>query len=271
MAGEDMLNQMMNDANDEAALDASLFLASAGKEMDTQFVAQAVVPGDDVTAAVTRRSRKIRLGDGLLQQGQKVVSSRAGSLRYRPPNIYWVDSNHKRYIPKAEDRVIGIIEARSGDYYRVNIFGSSSALLPILAFEGATKKHKPNLKAGALVYCRVLISNRDMEPELTCNSSQGGVKKDWMTGQSTFGELKDGMMLRINLGLAQALLQPNCAVLNLLGRHLPFEIAIGMNGGIWVNSGSPVHTIVICNAILNSEGMTDDEKEAMVERLISTL
>ena len=31
--------------------------------------------------------------------------------------------------------------------------------------------------------------------------------------------------------------------------------------------GSEAHTIVICNAILNSEVMTDDQTEAMVDRL----
>lgn len=32
-------------------------------------------------------------------------------------------------------------------------------------------------------------------------------------------------------------------------------------------AGSEAHTIVICNAILNSEVMTDEQTEAMVDRL----
>lgn len=34
-------------------------------------------------------------------------------------------------------------------------------------------------------------------------------------------------------------------------------------------AGSPAQTIVICNAILNSEAMTDDQTDAMVDRLAS--
>eukprot|EP00639_Heterosigma_akashiwo_P015269 CAMPEP_0206365220 /NCGR_PEP_ID=MMETSP0294-20121207/2714_1 /ASSEMBLY_ACC=CAM_ASM_000327 /TAXON_ID=39354 /ORGANISM="Heterosigma akashiwo, Strain CCMP2393" /LENGTH=179 /DNA_ID=CAMNT_0053811027 /DNA_START=1 /DNA_END=540 /DNA_ORIENTATION=+ len=176
----------------------------------------------------------------------------------------------RRFTPQAEDRVLGIVEGRSGDFYRVNIFANSSALLPLLGFEGATKKNKPNLKPGALVYCRVAHADRDMEPELTCTSSQGGVKKDWMTGQATFGPLKGGAVVRVSLAHAAQLLDPSCTILHILGSHMPYEVAIGMNGGIWINSGSSMHTIIVCNAILNSEGMNDDEKEAMVEQMISS-
>ncbi|KAL7517885.1 hypothetical protein ACHAWX_002759, partial [Stephanocyclus meneghinianus] len=50
------------------------------------------------------------------------------------------------------DRVIGIIEDQkaSADYYRVNIFGSHSALLHVLSFEGATKRNRPQLDPGGL-------------------------------------------------------------------------------------------------------------------------
>jgi len=47
-------------------------------------------------------------------------------------------------------------------------------LLPHLAFDGASKRNKPNLKVGALVYCRVAVANKDMDSELSCMGKKGG-------------------------------------------------------------------------------------------------
>ncbi len=47
-----------------------------------------------------------------------------------------------------------------GEFYRVNILGASSALLPLLAFDGASKRNKPNLRTGALVFCRMSLADR---------------------------------------------------------------------------------------------------------------
>lgn len=38
-----------------------------------------------------------------------------------------------------------------------------------------------------------------------------------------------------------------------------------------MHTGSEAHTIVICNAILNSEVMTDAQTDAMVDRLASLM
>ncbi|CAM9319367.1 unnamed protein product [Hapterophycus canaliculatus] len=236
--------------------------------MDPRFKAEVVLPGDDVTETTTRTTRTLRLGPGLVQHAQdKVLATRAGVLRYRPPCSYWVESNGRRYGARVEDQVLGVVEDRMGEAYKVNVFGSCSALLGMLEFDGASKRSKPNLKSGSLVFCRVAAVDKDMETELTCTSTHHGSKKDWMTGQSTFGELHGGKMERCSLLLAKSLTKPNCRVLNALAKHMPFEIAAGLNGAFWVDSGSEAHTIVICNAILNSEVMTDAQTDAMVERL----
>jgi hypothetical protein len=46
------------------------------------------------------------------------------------------------------------------------------------------------------------------------------------------------------------LLDDECTVLKCLGAHVPFELAIGANGQVWIKSGSPMHTVLISNAIL---------------------
>jgi exosome complex component RRP40 len=97
--------------------------------------------------------------------------------------------------------VIAIVEDRAGDFYRCNIFGPHPALLPLLAFEGATKRNKPNLGPGSLVFCRVAVSNNVMDPELTCIEPVSGERKDWMTDECMYNELKGGTSMRISPGM----------------------------------------------------------------------
>lgn len=53
----------------------------------------------------------------------------------------------------------------------VDIGCSELASLSMMAFEGATKKQKPDLQVGDAVYARLLSAHREMEPELVCVDS----------------------------------------------------------------------------------------------------
>lgn len=140
--------------------------------------------------------------------------------------------------------------------------------LGALAFDGATKRNRPSLRIGSLVYARVSKTNKDLEPEITCEAPANLAKKDWMTGLAIYGELNDGYVFKTSIGLAKSLLQEDCAVLAALGKSLAFEIAIGVNGVVWVHSKSTKNTTIICNAILNAEAMTPSEVDVMVARLV---
>ena len=59
-----------------------------------------------------------------------------------------------------------------------------------------------------------------------------------MTGESVFGELKGGTVLQVSCNLAQRLFNPGCAVLSSFGAAVPFEIAVGLNGMVWLRAGS---------------------------------
>ena len=240
----------------------------------------------------------------------------AGRLLYRSSSRTWyVASNPRRYhltqspissSPLAKstqqgitanmgvgDRVIGIIEDQkaSADYYRVNIFGSHSALLHVLSFEGATKRNRPQLDPGSLIYCRIVqgFGGGRMDPEVSCkvggsgNSGKstynevgddmgddgGAASKDWMTNESTYGPLTGGTSFRISLGLARELLLPNNAVLAALDKSgIPFEIAIGVNGIVWVNSPEPEITIMLLNALKNSEVTNEEQVRGMVKVMV---
>eukprot|EP00603_Paraphysomonas_imperforata_P013059 CAMPEP_0114459496 /NCGR_PEP_ID=MMETSP0104-20121206/5239_1 /TAXON_ID=37642 ORGANISM="Paraphysomonas imperforata, Strain PA2" /NCGR_SAMPLE_ID=MMETSP0104 /ASSEMBLY_ACC=CAM_ASM_000202 /LENGTH=209 /DNA_ID=CAMNT_0001632137 /DNA_START=168 /DNA_END=797 /DNA_ORIENTATION=- len=174
------------------------------------------------------------------------------------------------YVPKIGDQVVGIIEDKGGDFYKVNILSGSTALLNRLAFEGASKRNKPEYKVGDVVYCKVKLAHKHLDTELTCISSSG-VKKGWSSGEAIYGELMEGLTVRVRPLQAKKLLKPDCTVLNVLGRHLAFEVAIGMNGMLWVQATDVEDCIIIRNAIINSLELDAFQTEAMVEILIEKM
>ncbi len=85
---------------------------------------------------------------------------------------------------------------------------------------------------------------------------------------SAFGPLKGGYCVECSTGLARKLLgSPPAAVLAALGAVVKYEIAIGINGRLWINAENVVTTILVTNAITNSEFLTSAQTEVMVKRL----
>jgi hypothetical protein len=64
-----------------------------------------------------------------------------------------VVSDQFQYIPAAQESVIGAIVGKNGaEGFRVDIGGPHNANLDALAFEGATKRNRPNLKVVSIPY-----------------------------------------------------------------------------------------------------------------------
>ncbi|KAG9460899.1 hypothetical protein GDO78_018846, partial [Eleutherodactylus coqui] len=100
------------------------------------------------------------------------------------------------YVPVKGDHVIGIVTMKSGDIFKLDVAGSDQASLSFLAFEGATKKNRPNVRVGDLVYGQFIVANKDMEPELACIDGSGKAN-----GMGVFGQ--DGFMFKVSLGLVR--------------------------------------------------------------------
>ena len=60
-------------------------------------------------------------------------------------------------------------------------------------------------------------------------------------------------------------------VLEALRDHFKFELTVGMNGIVWINSDQMAHTIAISNAIESSEYMSPDQCSLMVEGIVERL
>ncbi|KAK3943088.1 hypothetical protein QBC46DRAFT_378151 [Diplogelasinospora grovesii] len=250
-----------------------------------------VLPGDSIDPSLipvprqqdaqTQNSKKqavLRLGPGLRHMaatgaivptvpGQLVVDGRKRSM--------WVESKGGRYVASVGDVVIGQVQrSAGGDLFYVNLSPyTSNAILPHLAFEGASKKTRPQLAPGALVYARVSLANRHMDPELECVSPATG-KADGL------GPLVGGTVFDVSLGLARRLLmarsreEGQVAVLDFLGDEgLAFETAIGRNGKVWVRSDSIKTMIAVGRALqkTDEDDLSVDDQRKMVKWLIKSM
>lgn len=210
-------------------------------------VGDVVMPGDILKdIATVNKKHVVILGPGLRREADTVFSYKAGVLKKLDPAVYYVDSYQKRYVPNHGENVVGIVTQRGGDIFKVDIGGSEQASLSYLAFEGATKKNRPDIQVGDLVFAKLLVASKDMEPELVCVDSHGKEKK--------LGALSsDGMLFTCSLSLIRKILNPNLPLFNTLAHSHAFEVAAGMNGRVWVKARTIQETIAVANAILAAE------------------
>ena len=73
-----------------------------------------------------------------------------------------------RYIPQVGDCVLGVITDKHSENFGVDINAPFVASLPVLAFEGATRRSRPNLQVSCILR---------LEPStITCQQSQSSIE-----------------------------------------------------------------------------------------------
>lgn len=135
-------------------------------------LAHAARAGASTSATTSSASATtVRLGAGLAAEGEGVRVTKAGALVVKAPNRLYIAPGGRRYVPAVGDAVIGIVADRAADWYRLRINGTCAAMLPALAFDGASKRNRPNIPVGAAVYARVAACSKFMDTELTCQGT----------------------------------------------------------------------------------------------------
>ncbi|KAM5447633.1 exosome non-catalytic core subunit rrp40 [Microsporum audouinii] len=185
-----------------------------------------------------------------------------------------------RYIPCQNDLVIAQIHHSSQDFFHCIISPNSPhAFLGQLSFEGATKKTRPQLKPGELVYARILSVGVGAggEIELACvNTATGKAEPDGL------GPLTGGMVFDVSTLFASRLMMTGAErkdgagpggviVLEELGRKFEsyggFEVAVGRNGKVWVDSSADGDAgVMIVVAIGRCLKETDDKRLDVLEQ-----
>jgi exosome complex component RRP40 len=213
---------------------------------------QILLPGEEIPSDQLPKSKKgtLTLGPGLRHiPPTTITSTTAGSLHidYRKSAL-WLERDNGRYQPTIGDLVVAQVHHSGGDVWHCSLTSHTPfALLGQLAFESVTKKTRPNLKAGDVVYARVVRASKWEDTEIECYNSATG-KAEGM------GQLKDGMLFMVSPGFARRLMMGNnkngenrggIILLEKLGEKIKFEIAVGRNGKVWVDGGSVANTIMV--------------------------
>ena len=169
------------------------------------------------------------------------------------------------YSAKVGDVVIGIISQKTYEMYRVNILANKEASLNSTDFEGATRKTKPNLNVGDVVFARVEKENKYSNVTLTCKSLSNS--KGWSSGESTYGELKGGKLYDYNRYLCLKLLDNKAFIHRLKECVDKLQLKIGYNGRIWIKTENINNIPKVFQAIKEGINLNDDEREKYLNNL----
>lgn len=199
-----------------------------------------IIPGDSLTSHLSTEAA-ITIGPGIYKnpKTQDIIPLQAGLLKEVKPSkksndkLIYIESNSKRYIPQVNDLVLGIVTGVFSDAFKVSLQEYSQQVqLSMMAFPNATKKNRPNLKVGQAVYARVSEAVPEVVTEIECIDPETGK-------EGGFGPLDErGYIFDVNLNFARELLfNKSCVFLEKLAAKVPFEIAIGINGKVWLKCG----------------------------------
>lgn len=198
---------------------------------------QIILPGDPLPLDP---EINVTLGPGLYKtpKSQTIIPVNAGELhvqvnRKQTNQVVYIDLDTKRYIPQTNDLVIGVVTGVLGENYKVCLQDfSTPVMLPMMAFPNATKKNRPNLTEGDAVYARVASAIPELETELLCVDARTGK-------EGGFGLLGTaGFVFEVKQSFARELLfNAQSIFLEKLALRCQFEIAVGINGKIWLKCG----------------------------------
>eukprot|EP01061_Rhynchopus_euleeides_P042015 TRINITY_DN73413_c0_g1_i1.p1 TRINITY_DN73413_c0_g1~~TRINITY_DN73413_c0_g1_i1.p1 ORF type:complete len:264 (+),score=103.47 TRINITY_DN73413_c0_g1_i1:144-935(+) len=228
---------------------------------DTQVVQQKrrrldwVMPGDELLQL--QPGAAVTIGRGARQDLSRITAVRAGQYEQHDAK-HFVIADEKSYIPRNEDIIVGTV-VRSGAFlagYQLDAGCGSLIKLDSLAFDGASKRARPELKVGATVYCRVVQSRCEIELEASC-CAVTGPRKDWMTGESLFGELKGGYVHSVRPLFARYLLSGS--LLDEIGARVAFECCVGVNGRVWLRAATVRNTARIARCLTELQRATYPE------------
>ncbi|PFH62768.1 hypothetical protein XA68_11991 [Ophiocordyceps unilateralis] len=237
-----------------------------------------VLPGDRIDPSLipSHPKKQLRLGPGLRHvPPDSILPSLAGRLvTDRRKNAMHIETGSGRYLPRSGELVIGTVLKSTADFYHVLLSDyTAPALLPQLSFEGASRKTRPVLVPGALVYARISLANKHMDPELECVSATTG-KSDGL------GPLVGGMLFHISLGMARRLMMPKAAahaklvvLEELAALGLQFETATGRNGRFWVDSEDVKTVIAVGRAVQETDEsrLSVEDQRRLVKRITKSL
>ncbi|AMD21091.1 HEL190Wp [Eremothecium sinecaudum] len=225
-------------------------------------MANLVIPGDRLHI---EENKQVSAGPGVYcdpktQQLRLVNAGLEVVNETKKGQSVYIEYNSKRYTPAVGDYVIVTIIASFSDSYKVSLSSfSTPVVLSYMSFPNATKKNKPTLKVGDLCYARVSVAEKDLLAELECMDSTTGKV-------GGFGLLEGGVVVDVPLAFSRELLFNNeYPLLPMLAKYTQLEVAIGVNGKIWINTEDVRTTLACYRSIKDCSTTTESQFKSVIK------
>lgn len=234
-----------------------------------------VLPGDTIDAAYLPTAQKRKIGLGIKQESNSngFTSAIAGRVEadHRKKTAQ-ISTPQARYVAKTGDNIICQVRGTSFETFHLYINAySPQAILSQYSFEGSSKKQRPQLKTGDVVYAKIVSAQKNMDIELTC-VNPSTAKADGL------GPLNEGMVFDVSLEFADRLLKKQLAsLMDELGSKIPggFEVVVGRNGKVWVDCAEAGAAGIIAVGLVlqkvDEECLAEREQKKLVNRTIKEM
>eukprot|EP00375_Theileria_parva_P000387 XP_763056.1 hypothetical protein [Theileria parva strain Muguga] len=137
-------------------------------------------------------------------------------------------------------------------------------------FRGTTKKYKPNLTIGDVVFCYV-YGMYDGLIELSCVTMDDN--KNWSTNETYFGPLSNGFLTQLPLQHVQSYVNTVNIMFRLYNeelevlRGLKYEIVLGFNGRVWIGNTSNELKLKISRFIKLSHNLNQQQLKQLFKHI----
>lgn len=219
-----------------------------------------MLPGDSIDIQLLPTAQKRKLGLGIKQEidSNEFTSTVAGSLAVDHRRKAAKISSNGRYISEKGDNVICQVRGASFETFHlfINPF-SPQGILSHFAFEGASKKTRPQLKNGDVVYAKIVAAQKNMDVELSCVNPSTGKAEG-------LGPLTEGMVFDVSRETADRLHRKDVEIMKELGEKIPggFETIVGKNGRVCIDCAEAgMRGTIVVGRILQmiDEGVLSDK------------
>ena len=140
------------------------------------------------------------------------------------------------YFPEKNHFLIGIVKTKTADSFVVDINAPTDGTLGALDFDGASKRNKPSLSPGDIVFARVADYSKFIGAKLSCQNAGYSAGK-------VLGELKGGVVVSGLRGREKRVEEK----MEILKNYCKFEVAFGKNDLLWFSSEVPRTEMILYN------------------------
>uniref|UniRef100_A0AC35G232 K Homology domain-containing protein n=1 Tax=Panagrolaimus sp. PS1159 TaxID=55785 RepID=A0AC35G232_9BILA len=221
-----------------------------------------VLPGEKLIPKNTIKPNELYklCSRGIVMNNEEPHASLAGFFHEKNEKL-WINTYAQKYFPQTGDKVVGVVVQKVGDFWKVDIGGIEKAEIDFTSFENATKRNRPDVRIGDLLYGNIKVINKYIPPIMSCVNELGKAKGQGMLPRS-------GTIISLSCSYTRRLLQSSCKILHLIGKSFVIETTIGVNGRIWLNGASDEIKLVR-SIIQRCERVIEEDIERVFSEMIA--